>query len=263
MYDDFILNFTSNSQVPLAILIDGDNVSHEHIQKIIEEASKFGQVMTKRVYGNWKSTTMQGWSNEVQDYAITPIQVFSNVKRKNATDSSLIIDAMDILHDGVIEGFCIVSSDSDYTSLALRIKEHGKFVMGIGSESTHKSFTNACTKFIKIENIVEPKVDGASDSKKPNVIKKNGNEIVTIDAVTKDEELKKILINAYDSVAATSQVVHLAALGVFISKIHPGFDYRNYDVSKFRDLFLKFPDVFALHRQEDQNYTVTKNEEKK
>ncbi|EQD67977.1 protein containing DUF88, partial [mine drainage metagenome] len=126
------------------------------IGEMLEEASKYGTLIIRRVYGDWTSPSLQSWRAVLQEHALDPEQQFSNVAGKNATDSALIIDAMDILHRGVVRGFCIVSSDSDYTRLAKRIREEGFFVMGIGRAATPAAFRNACHVFVSAENLVAP-----------------------------------------------------------------------------------------------------------
>src|SRR5512142_3265346 len=141
----------------IAMLIDGDNAQPSLIGNMLAEASKYGLVIIRRIYGDWTTANMNGWKETLQTYAIQPIQQFRYTVGKNATDSAMIIDAMDILHSGVVDGFCLVSSDSDYTRLATRIRETGIFVMGIGEKKTPKPFVNACDVFVYTENLVEVK----------------------------------------------------------------------------------------------------------
>lgn len=254
------LDGMEESDRPLALLIDGDNISFTLTRQIIEESSKYGQVMMKNVYGDWTLPNMQGWLSQVHEYALTPVQVLNNIKGKNATDSALIIDAMDILHDDVIQGFCIASSDSDYTTLATRIKAHGKPVIGIGSGTTHISFTNSCTKFIKTENLVPDQPDTSNKrtkTKPKNVSAKGGKEN---EEQKKMRELGESLVSAYDSINATLSTVNLADLGDYLSKIEPGFDVRNYGCKKLADLLNKFPDLFEMERKDNQKIIVTRKE---
>ncbi len=138
----------------IALLIDGDNAQPSLIGQILTEAGKYGLVTIRRIYGDWTTVNMSGWKTALHDSAIQPIQQFRYTIGKNATDSAMIIDAMDILHGHLVDGFCIVSSDSDYTRLATRIREMGFFVMGIGKRSTPKAFVNGCNIFIYTENLV-------------------------------------------------------------------------------------------------------------
>src|SRR5512145_1983956 len=141
----------------VAILIDGDNAQSSLLSQMIVEAGRHGQVTVRRIYGDWTTSSMNSWKETLNFHAFQPIQQFRYTIGKNATDSAMIIDAMDILHSGVVDGFCLVSSDSDYTRLATRIREAGVFVMGIGEKKTPKAFINACDLFVYTENLVEEK----------------------------------------------------------------------------------------------------------
>src|SRR3989338_9881819 len=138
----------------IAMLIDGDNAQPSLIEKMVAEASKYGLVTIRRVYGDWTTPQMKSWKELLSNHAIQPIQQFQNTIGKNATDSALIIDAMDILYEGTVSSFCLVSSDSDYTRLATRIREKGLFVMGIGQKTTPRAFVNACEVFVYTQNLI-------------------------------------------------------------------------------------------------------------
>ena len=135
------------------VLIDGDNAQPSMINKMLAEASRYGTLTIRRIYGDWTTANMGGWKDNLQSYAIQPIQQFRYTIGKNATDSAMIIDAMDLLYSGVVDGFCLVSSDSDYTRLATRIREKGFFVMGIGQKKTPRAFVSACDVFVYTENL--------------------------------------------------------------------------------------------------------------
>src|SRR5512143_1060126 len=137
----------------IAMLIDGDNAQPSLIGNMLAEASKYGLVIIRRIYGDWTTANMNGWKDTLQTYAIQPIQQFRYTIDKNATDSAMIIDAMDVPYEGGIDGFCLVSSDSDYTRLGTRIREKGFFVMGIGKRTTPRAFVNACEVFVVTENL--------------------------------------------------------------------------------------------------------------
>ena len=141
----------------LAVLIDADNSSINSIESVLEEIAKFGIASVKRVYGDWSSDTLKNWRDVLLPHAITPVQQFAYTKGKDATDMILIIDAMDLLYSGALDGFCIVSSDSDFTPLASRIRESGLMVYGFGRKKTPEAFKKACDKFIFVENLVEEK----------------------------------------------------------------------------------------------------------
>jgi len=138
-------------QTRIAMLIDGDNAQPSLLEQIIAEAGKYGLITIRRIYGDWTTTSMNSWKESLNIHAIQPVQQFRFTVGKNATDSSMIIDAMDILYEGTVNGFCLVSSDSDYTRLATRIREKGLFVMGIGKQTTPKAFVNACDVFVYTE----------------------------------------------------------------------------------------------------------------
>ena len=142
----------------IAILIDGENAQPSLIGKILTESAKYGSLTIRRIYGDWTKPQLKGWKETLHNNAIQPIQQFRYTTGKNSTDSALIIDAMDILHDKIVDGFCLVSSDSDYTRLATRIRETGIFVMGIGEKKTPKAFINGCNVFVYTENL-SPHID--------------------------------------------------------------------------------------------------------
>jgi NYN domain-containing protein len=147
----------TNGRQRIAVLIDGDNAQSSILPQMLVEAGRHGQVTVRRIYGDWTTSNMNSWKETLNYHAFQPIQQFRYTVGKNATDSAMIIDAMDIMHSGVVDGFCLVSSDSDYTRLATRIRETGIFVMGIGEKKTPKAFVNACDLFVYTENLVEEK----------------------------------------------------------------------------------------------------------
>ena len=163
----------NNSIFNIAVLIDGDNAQAKIIKEIIEEVSKYGKVTIRRIYGDWTTPQMNSWKDILNNYSISPIQKFNYTTGKNSTDSSLIIDAMDILHGRGVQGFCIVSSDSDYTGLAKRIREEGLFVMGIGRKNTPIAFVNSCEIFTFTENLIQ---ENYSDSRKEKAENKQAQE---------------------------------------------------------------------------------------
>ncbi len=204
-------------EIKIALLIDGDNAEASLINNIINETSKFGRITVKRIYGDWTTTRMTKWKEELNKFAIRPIQKFSYTSGKNSTDSAMIIDAMDLLHSRIVEGFCIVSSDSDYTGIAHRIREEGMFVMGIGKSNTPEALVMACENFIYTDIL---KADGAeSNAPAPKQLKVNFKQI---DA-------------AFDMVADESTgMALLSKLPIAIRKIAPTFDPRSYGSTSFR-----------------------------
>ncbi|OGS48016.1 MAG: hypothetical protein A3K68_00810 [Euryarchaeota archaeon RBG_16_68_13] len=222
------------AQNPIAFLVDGDNASFELVGEMLAEASKYGAVVIRRVYGDWSSTRMTGWRKGLAEHALVPIQQFPNISRKNATDSAMIIDAMDILHSEVVKGFCIVSSDSDYTRLATRVREAGLLVMGIGEAKTPEAFRRSCHVFVLTENLEPPETPAspATHRQQPR----------------NPRDALQILRRAFDNVAGDEDRVHLGALADALRKLDSAFDPRTYGKSKLVDLMLALPDTFAVER---------------
>lgn len=208
------------------MLIDGDNAQPSLIEKMLAEAGKHGMVTVRRIYGDWTEENMKGWKERLHNFAIQPIQQFRYTTGKNATDSAMIIDAMDILHSKSVEGFCIVSSDSDYTRLATRIRESGVFVMGIGRKNTPKSFVNACALFTYTENF-EPIENGSKENQ--NNSKKKGTKEKPIEIIYPLDLIKE----AFDTSVREDGWANLAAMGTYLIQLDPGFDPRTY---KFKQL---------------------------
>lgn len=216
----------------IALLIDGDNAQPSLIEDILAEVAKYGIVTTRRIYGDWTLPQMSGWKKGLQTYAIQPIQQFRYTVGKNATDSALIIDAMDLLHAGSLDGFCIVSSDSDYTRLATRIREQGLFVMGIGRRQTPDSLVNACEIFVYTENLNLPERSSVSQSSSP--------------------ESSKWLVmmgRAIEAVLDEDGWANIGAVGSQIRKLDPAFDHRSYGHSRFSLLIKSRPDKFETEER--------------
>jgi len=265
----------------IAILIDGDNAEASLIDPILNESAKYGRVTIKRIYADWTSPKMNSWKDKLNKYAIKPMQKFAYTKGKNSTDSALIIDAMDILHSKLVDGFCIVSSDSDYTSIANRIREEGMFVMGIGRFNTPEAFVKACEQFTYTE-ILTPTQEIVKKSKKTKKVEKNGNIIpaqITPEAQelkTKNEINLSKLINkltnkpidlslidrAFDMVADDITSLALASrLGEAIRKIDPTFDSRNYGFSSFRKFIEALKPVYEVVKHDDNSTISVKRKE--
>ena len=222
----------------IAILIDGDNAQPSLIEHVIAEAGKYGLVTTRRIYGDWTSPQMNSWKTALQSHAVQPIQQFRYTTGKNATDSSLIIDAMDLLHGHTVDGFCIVSSDSDYTRLATRIREQGLFVMGIGRNLTPKAFVNACLVFVYTENLV-PKQEKPSVATPPT----------SADWVNK----------AAQAIEATMQEdgwAFLGAVGNSLRQLDPAFDPRTYGHKQLSLLIKSRSDLFELRESNSGGASV-------
>lgn len=208
----------TNTNQKLAVLIDADNAQASVIQELLAEVSRYGTATIKRAYGDWTTQNLRSWKDVLHTMAIQPIQQFSYTSGKNATDSALIIDAMDVLHTGSVDGFCLVSSDSDFTRLATRIREAGLVVYGFGERKTPEPFVAACDKFIYTE-ILRNEPDEASPNQQQQ-------------PVAELPKLKPILLNALNATAREDGWTTLSALGSQINRSHPSFDPRNYGVAK-------------------------------
>ena len=225
----------TKKDLKLAVLIDADNVPHSHVKEMFEEIAKYGTPTFKRIYADWTKPTVSGWKKVLLENAITPIQQYSYSTGKNSTDSSLIIDAMDILYTGKVDGYCIVSSDSDFTRLATRLREAGMKVIGIGEKKTLNPFISACDKFKYIE-ILKPE----EESHAINDIKKSVSKNVTApvkNPLSKiDPQIIKLLTDSITDLADENGWAFLGELGNLMLKKKPDFDPRNYGFSKMLPL---------------------------
>lgn len=205
----------------LAVLIDADNGQASVIEELLTEVARYGTATIKRAYGDWTTPNLQAWKEVLHTMAVQPIQQFRYTTGKNATDSALIIDAMDILHSGRVDGFCIVSSDSDFTRLATRIREAGLVVYGFGERHTPAPFVAACEKFIYTEIL-----KSAQSDQKPV-------------ETTNLPKLKPLVLTALDATAREDGWASLSALGSQLTKNHSSFDSRNYQCAKLSELIRK------------------------
>lgn len=219
-------NGMSNKQLQftLAVLIDADNAHPSTTDGLFSEIARFGVASVKRIYGDWTTPHLHGWKDVLLEHSIQPIQQFRYTVGKNATDSAMIIDAMDLLYTRRFDGFCLVSSDSDFTRLASRIREEGLIVYGFGEQKTPKSFVSACDKFIFTE-VLRSKEDA-----EPGVRKKTTNELKG------DTKLVALFRTAVEAASDESGWAHLGAVGSNIAKQAPEFDPRNYGYKKLGDL---------------------------
>lgn len=232
---------TSFGSKRIAMLIDGENAQPSLIEKMVAEASKYGLVTIRRVYGDWTTPQMKSWKEILNAHAVQPIQQFRYTVGKNATDSALIIDAMDILHEGTVSGFCLVSSDSDYTRLATRIREKGLFVMGIGQKSTPRAFVNACDVFVYAENLLTgndiPKVvQPATEPSSANI----------------PADPLPLLRNAFDMVVQEDGWAFLGAVGDSLRQLDPGFDSRTYGYKQLSQLIRAYANTFEVNEKKSR-----------
>ena len=239
----------NNTQQKLVVLIDADNASPSIIYGLMAEIAKYGTAHVKRIYGDWTSPNLKGWKEILLEHALQPIQQFGYTKGKNSTDSAMIIDAMDLLYSGRFDGFCIVSSDSDFTRLASRIREGGLNVYGFGEEKTPKSFISVCDKFIYTEilqNIDENDSENNDvKEKKPQVKQKSTNELKM------DTRLVNLLRSAVIASMDEEGWAFLGEVGQHITKQSPEFDARNYGYAKLKDL-VKAIGLFKIDERIDQ-----------
>ncbi|MBN1176514.1 MAG: NYN domain-containing protein [Dehalococcoidales bacterium] len=234
-----------SGQQKYAVLIDGDNAQASLLTLILAEVSKFGLITIKRIYGDWTTNTMNQWKESLHKHAIQPIQQFRYTVGKNATDSMMIIDAMDLLHNNELQGFCIVSSDSDYTRLATRIREEGLFVIGVGEKKTPESFVNACNQFIYCENLAatqEPKKRVRRRKKKEEGQKSDGP--------------LPLLIQGFETAAKEEDWTYLAAMGSTLRQLDSAFDPRTYGHQKLQSLLKEYPETFVLKQDRSKKPPV-------
>lgn len=222
----------TQTDLSIAVLIDGDNAQPRLLGAILEEVSKYGKSTIRRIYGDWTQSQMNGWKDLVNEYSVTPIQKFSYTVGKNSTDSAMIIDAMDILHSGKIQGFCIVSSDSDYTGLAKRIREEGIFVMGIGQKKTPKAFVNSCEIFTYAENI-DTSIVRNSPQKETTEKEEKTVEILDTKWIDKAFELAS---------KDGDEEVFVSKLGHTLRSMDPSFDSRDYGYKNLTKLLQNLPE---------------------
>jgi len=228
-------------QLKLAVLVDADNTQATIVEGLLAEIAKYGIASVKRIYGDWTSTNLRSWKDKLLEYAIQPVQQFAYTSGKNATDSAMIIDAMDLLYTENLDGFCVVSSDSDFTRLAARLREDGKLVLGFGQKKTPKPFVAACDKFIYTEILregddethtgKEPKKDGAQDLKG-------------------DKKVATLLRAAVEDAADEFGWAYLGAVGTYIANRQPEFDPRNYGYRKLGDL-IKSSGLFEIDERDN------------
>lgn len=222
-----------NTNQKLAVLIDSDNAQASVIQELLAEVSRYGTATIKRAYGDWTTTNLKGWKEVLHTMAIQPIQQFSYTSGKNATDSALIIDAMDVLHTGSVDGFCLVSSDSDFTRLATRIREAGLVVYGFGERKTPEPFVAACDKFIYTE-ILRVKPEEAKVEVAPV-----GGSLKPVVEGAALPELRPMILTALDAVARDDGWAPLGPVGSQMNKNNPSFDPRNYGFAQLSKLMRK------------------------
>ena len=230
----------------LAVLIDGDNIPSAYIKEMMEEIAKYGSPTIKRIYGDWTKPHLVKWKNVLLENAINPIQQYGYTQGKNATDSAMIIDAMDILYSDKVDGFCLVSSDSDFTRLATRLREAGKNVIGIGEKKTPEPFIVACDRFIYIEILKNSDKDNDQSSEKggKGSKKKNVDKIIP--------KVVRLISQTISDVADEDGWAFLGDVGSLLQKKQPNFDSRNYGFQKLTPMIHSI-DKFEIESRTNQN----------
>lgn len=229
--------------IRLAVLIDGDNIPSAYIKEMMEEIAKYGNPTIKRIYGDWTKPNLSKWKNLLLENAITPIQQYGYTSGKNATDSAMIIDAMDILYSEKVNGFCLVSSDSDFTRLATRLREAGMLVYGIGEKKTPNPFIVACDKFIYIE-ILQKQDAVEEESSKPKTQEKN-----VVDKIT--PKVINLIATTISDLADDDGWAFLGDVGSLLQKKQPNFDSRNFGFEKLTPL-IKSIKNFEIEQRDNQ-----------
>lgn len=249
----FGFNASSAIQKHLAVLIDADNAPAAIVEGLFEEIAKYGVASVKRIYGDWTGPQLGGWKKVLLDHSIQPIQPiqpiqqFAYTKGKNATDSSLIIDAMDLLYTRRFNGFCLVSSDSDFTRLASRLREEGLTVYGFGEEKTPKPFVAACDKFIYIELLRdEAALAPTTETSAESSVTPDTTKPVSVEQPKKPKAPIGFITKILDDIADEEGWAHLSVLGTNISKLRPEFDPRTHGFKKLSDLIKAYPQTFEL-----------------
>ena len=242
-----------NKEKRIAILIDGDNAQSSLIEQIVVEAGRFGNATIRRIYGDWTTSNMKSWKETLNSYAFQPMQQFRYTIGKNATDSAMIIDAMDILHKEQVDGFCLVSRDSEYTRLATRIRESGKLVVGIGRQLTPRAFVSACDVFIYTENLEE-----RESQKKKAAAKQQQQAKLT----PSEADLIDNIEQAIDMVGEDDEGwVSLSEVGTALRRIDPGFDPRTYGARQLAQLVRAKKAFFDLKKPTGKSMILIRSKE--
>jgi uncharacterized LabA/DUF88 family protein len=242
----------------LAVLIDADNAQAAIIEGLLEEIARFGEATVKRIYGDFTSQTSSQWKKVLNKYAIKPVQQFAYTTGKNATDGTLIIDAMDLLYTRRFDGFCLISSDSDFTGLALRIREEGLIVLGFGEQKTPEAFRNACHKFIFTEVLRQSdtqKQDATINVGETTKIKQTDEVIQSQQKSLKREESsfknfpEDFILKALENSCDDTGWANLGTFGSYLTKLKPDFDARLYGFKKLSDLIKQRSDIFQIEER--------------
>ena len=239
----------------LAVLIDADNVPYSNVKGMMEEIAKFGTPTTKRIYADWTRPNATGWKNVLLEYAITPVQQYSYTVGKNSSDSALIIDAMDLLYTGKVDGFCIVSSDSDFTKLAIRLRESGMKVIGIGEQKTPPSLIAACDRFIYME-VLEGHIKKIKVEKRGPAIASDVKKAPEKPHKTIDEATIELIETTIDDIGDDDGWAFLGDVGNLIVRKKPEFDPRNFGFAKLTPMMKSLTDVIEIDERMSDNKNI-------
>ncbi|MDX2505505.1 MAG: NYN domain-containing protein [Gammaproteobacteria bacterium] len=234
----------------LAVLIDADNAQAAVIEGLLAEVARFGEATVKRIYGDFTSPQSASWKKVLQKYAIKPVQQFAYTTGKNATDSTLIIDAMDLLYTRKFDGFCLVTSDSDFTGLAMRLREEGLYILGFGEQKTPEAFKNSCHKFIFTE-VLRPALKKVSDLSEQVEVANNNSKKPKPNSVSKAQPKfpKKFVLDALEQSSDEDGWAQLGTFGSYLTKLQPDFDSRNFGFKKLSDLVKSKTDLFVIEER--------------
>jgi uncharacterized LabA/DUF88 family protein len=245
----------------LAVLIDADNAQASIIENLLAEVAKYGEATVRRIYGDFTAPTSASWKKVLQKFAIKPVQQFAYTTGKNATDSTLIIDAMDLLYTRKFDGFCLVTSDSDFTGLAVRLREEGLTVLGFGEQKTPEAFRKACHKFVLTELLRPIRSDDLSTvSDHADIKQKLSNDQVESSAlepveapVSSQDFPKEFVLQALEQSINDSGWAHLGTFGSYLNKLQPDFDPRSFGYKKLSDLVKAKIDLFETEERQVPN----------
>ena len=250
------------NDVTIALLVDGDNAQPKRIGAIIEEVSKQGTITIRRIYGDWTTMGMAGWKELLNANAIQPVQQFGYTKGKNSTDSALIIDAMDILHSDRVDAFCIVSSDSDYTRLATRLREGGLYVTGVGEKKTPEAFVKGCDRFIYVENLDVQEVVQSAQPRERNTggvkAKRAPSSTKAGEALSQNRPFMTILRKAFDIAKGDEEEASLSLIGQALRRLDPSFDPRSFGHASLSSLVNALKDRLEIRREEKGNTVMVR-----
>ena len=242
----------------IAMLIDADNTQLAKLEAVIQEVNTLGRIVVKRAYGNWKKDNLKRWEGEIKRLAIKPEQQFDYVTGKNATDMAMVIDTIELLHQSIYDGFVLVASDSDYTPLAIHLREQGVYVVGVGEKKTPEAFRKSCDEFIYLENLDAPVVSAPAPAKakaesKSGKSKKASKQTkAEAEAVAKAEdinEIHKLLRTAWDKFQDEDGYAYVSSAGQFLKRAKPDFDARTYGYSKLSVLISAYPKKYKTKKE--------------